>query len=133
MASYPPPQPPGYRPPGYGPAPAYGPPPGSYGSPYPPTRATNGKAIAALICGIVPITTCIVPVAIAAVILAPMAKREIAAQPDSYDGVGLAQAGQILGWITIGLTVVGVLFFVVAIALSDGPSNDFESLAPFTS
>lgn len=93
-------------------------------------RSTNGKAIAALICGICAFVVCPLT-AIAAVILAPQAKREIAAQPDRYDGAGMAQAGQILGWIAIGLSVVGGLIFLVAIiiAASTSSSSDFSSLA----
>ncbi len=117
MASYPPP------PPGYGgppPPPGYGPPPGSYGG-Y-PSRTTNGKAIAALICGICGFVVCPLT-AVAAVILAPQAKREIAAQPDLYEGTGLAQAGQILGWIMVGLMVATVLFVIIAIVIGAATST----------
>ncbi len=129
MASYPPP--PGYGgpPPGYGGAP---PPPG-YGAPppYGPMRSTNGKAIAALVCGIVAFATCMTPVGLAAVILAPQAKREIRAQPDRYDGEGMAQAGLILGWIAVALTVLGVALFVVLLIVGATADStyDYESLA----
>ena len=119
MASYPPPPP------------NYGPPPGSYGG-YGPTRSTHGKAIAALICGICAFVVCPL-IGIAAVILGPQAKREIAAQPDRYEGQGMAQAGTILGWIAVGLMVLGLLFFIVAIIIGAASSStsDFESLAAF--
>ena len=117
MASYPPPPPP---PPGYG-----APPPGPYG--YQP-RTTNGKAIAALVCGICAFVVCPLT-GIAAVILAPQAKREIAAQPDRYDGTGMAQAGQILGWIACGLMLLFVLFIVFAIIVGVATDDSsFESL-----
>jgi hypothetical protein len=61
--------------------------------------------------------------AIAAVILGPQAKREIAAQPDLQEGAGLAQAGQILGWIMIGLTVAITLFVVVVIIIGASTST----------
>lgn len=125
MASYPPP-PPGYGgpPPGYG-----GPPPGSYGG-YPPTKSTSGKAIAALICGICAFIVCPL-IGIAAVILGPQAKREIAASPQQYEGTGMAQAGQILGWISIGLMVAGILLFalLLVIGAASSSSSSFESLA----
>lgn len=127
MSSYPPP------PPGYGgpPPPGYGgqPPSGPYGG-YQQMKSTNGKAIAALICGICAFLVCPLT-AIAAVILAPQAKREIAADPDRYEGGGMAQAGQIIGWIAIGLYVVGGLFFLVLIIIAAGTSStsDFDSLA----
>jgi len=120
VASYPPPPPPGYG----------SPPPGSYGG-YGPTRTTHGKAIAALICGIAAFAVCPLT-AIAAVILAPQAKREISAEPDRYDGVGLAQAGQILGWINIGLWAVGIVLLIALVAIGAGSSStsSYESLAP---
>ena len=117
MASYPPPPPPNY-----------GPPPGSGG--YGPTRSTHGKAIASLICGICAFVVCPL-IGIAAVILGPQAKREIAAQPDRYDGQGMAQAGTILGWISVALMVLGLLatIVIIIIAAAADPSSDFESLA----
>ena len=129
MASYPPP-PPGYGgppPPSYGgPPPGYGPPPGGYQ----PMRSTNGKAIAALICGICAFVVCPLTV-IAAVILGSQAKREIAASPDRYEGAGMAQAGQILGWISVGLMVVGALALLVGIiiAATTSSTTDYSSLA----
>ena len=141
MASLPPP-PPGYGgppPPGYGgppPPPGYGPPPSGYGGPppgyggYGPMRTTNGKAIASLVCGIVAFTVCPLT-AIAAVILAPLAKREIAAEPQRYDGGGMATAGMILGWIMVGLMVAFVLLMLV-LGLTgnlDDSSTDYDSLA----
>ena len=120
MASYPPP-----------PRPGYGPPPGSYGG-YGPSRSTNGKAIAALVCGICAFLVCPLT-GIAAVILAPQAKREIASEPDRYEGAGMAQAGLILGWISIALMVLGLLFFIVAIVIAANSSSttSFDSLAAF--
>lgn len=132
MASYPPPPPPpppGYGPPGYGP-PGYGPPPG-YG--YGPTRSTHGKAVAALVCGIGAFVVSCPFVAIAAVILGPQARREIAADPARYEGDGLAKAGQILGWVNIGLWVVGIIIVIIAVVLGvafgGSSSTTYESLA----
>lgn len=119
MSSFPPPPPP----PGYGPPPAYGPPPGAYG----PMRTTHGKAIAALVCGICAFVVCPLT-SIAAVILAPLAKREIAADPARYDGAGMALAGQILGWISIALMVL-FAGFLILLGLLGAYDEDFESLA----
>ena len=123
MASYPPPPPPGYG----GPPPGYGP-PGGYGG-YPPSRSTNGKAIAALICGICAFVVCPL-MGIAAVILGPQAKREIAAQPDLQEGTGMAQAGQILGWIAVGLMIAFVLFIIVAIIIGASTSSALSAALP---
>ena len=122
MASYPPPPPPGYG----GPPPGYGP-PGGYGS-YPPSRTTNGKAIAALICGVCAFVVCPLT-AIAAVILGPQAKREIAAQPDRQEGTGLAQAGQILGWIMVAFMVATALFVIVVIIIGASTSGALDLAA----
>lgn len=115
MASYPPPPPQGY-----------GPPPGQYG----PSRSTNGKAIASLICAIAGFVVCPLTF-IAAVILAPQAKREIAAEPGRYEGEGLAKAGQIIGWIGVALMVAAFLIILVAIIIAAATESDssFESLA----
>jgi hypothetical protein len=125
VASYPPPPPPGSG----GQPPGYGPPGGQYGG-YGPTRSTNGKAIAALICGIAAFVVCPLT-AIAAVILGPQAKREIAAQPDRYDGAGMAQAGVILGWVALALSIVGTILFVllIIVAANSDSTTSFESLA----
>ena len=121
MASYPPPPPP----PGYGGPP----PPGSYGG-FPPAKSTSGKAIAALICGICAFIVCPL-IGIAAVILGPQAKREITASPQQFEGTGMAQAGQILGWISIGLMVAGVLLFAILLVIgaATSSSSSFGSLA----
>ena len=92
-------------------------------------RTTHGKAIAALVCGICSFVVCPL-IGIAAVILAPMAKNEISAQPERLDGRGMAVAGQILGWIAIALTVIFVGIFVL-IGISGGFDEPqyYESLA----
>lgn len=120
MASYPPIPP---APPPYGP-PSFGPPPYGYG----PMRSTNGKAIAALVCSLAAFVVCPLT-SVAAVILAPQAKREIAAEPDRYDGVGLAVAGQIIGWIGIAgliLSVIGFILFFTLLATTS--TTSYESL-----
>jgi len=97
-------------------------------------RTTNSKATAALVCGICAFVVCPL-IGIAAVILGPQAKREIAAEPGRYDGTGMAQAGQILGWISMALLALGLVGVIVAIALGAANSNSssFESLAALVS
>ncbi len=120
MSSYPPPPPPS----GYGPPPSFGPPPGAYG----PMRTTHGKAIAALVCGICAFVICPLT-GIAAVILAPMAKREIAAEPARFDGAGMALAGQILGWLAIAAIVFFIALFTILGLAGAFDENNYESLA----
>jgi len=96
-------------------------------------RSTHGKAIAALICGIAGLFLCQL-VGIAAVILGPQARREIAAQPDRYEGDGMAKAGLILGWISIGVLILEVIALIVLIAIGFSTSSttgSSESLAAF--
>jgi hypothetical protein len=126
---------PGYAPQlGYGGAPGYGGPPGHggygpYGGPPPPApgRPTNGNALASLILGVALfVVPCVAPVtSIIAVILGYKARREIEASGGYQDGAGLATAGIILGWIGVGLTVLGIVILVVvlvAAAASDSSS-----------
>ncbi len=70
--------------------------------------ATNSKAIASLIFGIINYVFLPVIGAIIAVVLGGQARTEISRNPEE-GGNGLATAGIILGWITI----VGVLALVV--------------------
>jgi hypothetical protein len=80
-----------------------------------------------LICGIAAFAVCPLT-AIAAVILGPQAKREIEANPGQYEGVGLAKAGQILGWINIALWVLLILLFIVIAIVGASTSSTSESL-----
>jgi len=63
------------------------------------------------------------------VILGPQAKREIAAEPNRYDGDGFAKAGLILGWVNIGLMVLFIgLIVLVAIFSEPSTTSSYESL-----
>jgi hypothetical protein len=78
-------------------------------APSSPTTPTSGLAIASLLLGIGGLT--IVPLlgSILAVILGYMARKEIRQRPHEITGDGLAVAGIVLGWIAIGLSVLGLL------------------------
>ena len=103
--------PPGYGPPppGYG-APGYGPPPGyGYPSPgYPPMwrRPTNTTAILALVLAFV--------FAPAGLVLGIIARKQI--RQTGEEGDGLALAGIIVGAIATALFVLGIVFWIVAVA-----------------
>jgi hypothetical protein len=84
--------------------------------PPPPPRAyvssavqTSGLAIASLVTGIGGLT--IIPLlgSILAIILGYMARNDIRQRSGQVTGEGLAMAGIVLGWIGIGLTVLGLL------------------------
>jgi hypothetical protein len=109
----PPPYPQPQQPPPYGsPQPGYGPPqPPGYGQPAFPQQGNNGKAIAALVLGILSILCFGIFAGIPAIILGQMAKREIS--EGKGQGAGMAQAGFILGIVSAAITVL-VIIIVVA-------------------
>ena len=123
----PPPAPSGFEAATPPPAPSYAsaPPPASgYASAPPPAvgtgKVTNTMAIVTLIAGIGGLTFLPFIGSIVAVITGPMADRQIAQTGE--DGAQLSKIGKILGWVGLGLWVLGilgfVLFFVVLAAAS---------------
>jgi hypothetical protein len=83
---------------------------------------TNGKAIAALVLGIVGLVICPIVCSILAIIFGRQAKGEIAANP-AMEGGGMAQAGYIMG--IVGTAVYGaiaVLYLVIFIILGAAAS-----------
>jgi hypothetical protein len=84
-------------------------PPPSYG------QQTSSLAVISLISGIA--SYFIVPVlgAVAAIITGNIAKKEIRQSAGQLTGDGMARWGMILGWINIGLSVVGMCLAVLAI------------------
>jgi hypothetical protein len=79
---------------------------------YPPN---SGKAIAALVCGILGITMCgCFPISIVAWVLGSQAEQEIRASHGQLSGDGLAKAGRIMG--IIG-TVAGIVYLGLIVAL----------------
>jgi Domain of unknown function (DUF4190) len=123
----PPGQPGGFPPPPQGqpggfppsPMPPAGPPPAGpppYGPPAGTGQSTNGKAIAALILGIVSIVLCLGYLAgVPAIILGRMAKKEI--DQGNGTGEGLAQAGFITGLIgTVISALLTILWIILIIA-----------------
>jgi hypothetical protein len=118
-ASYPP-QPYGYA----APPPAYPGAPGpllAYGGYAPPVSQSSGMAIASLILGIVSIPLlsayCAgVPCAILAVVLGHVARGKV--RRNEAAGGGMALAGVICGYVSIGLVLALVILFVAALGLS---------------
>lgn len=86
---------------------------------------TSVAAIASLILGILGLIQ-VLPIigSIAGLILGYAAKSEISRGNGAIGGEGLAQAGIILGWIGVGLTVIGLclaaLVFIGALSLPFG-------------
>lgn len=125
MSNLPPPGwgvPPPAGPPGYGPGPApgWGPAPGPYGQPWPPARRQDGRAVAALVLGIVSIAVCsivgYIP-GIIAMVLGRKAQKAIDADP-SLDGRGMATAGIATGAVGTALGVIIDVFYLLIIVLA---------------
>lgn len=84
------------------------------GQPYPPAYVypKNQLGVWSLVLGIVGIVVgCVFVTGIPAVILGNNAKRAVAA--GEANNLGMAQAGIVLGWISIALGVVAIGFFVL--------------------
>ena len=75
---------------------------------------TSGLAIASLICGILGLVTCMFLLAIPAVICGHLALGRMNSPEVPVGGRGMAVAGVILGYLTILLSVAGILFFFFA-------------------
>lgn len=121
QAGYPPA---GYPPPGY-PAPGYGA-PGGYPYPVATAMPTNGRAIAALVVGILGILgLCgyFVPgvLGIVGALLGHSARRQIrdsAAQGQPQQGEGMATAGIITGWISFGIALLAGIGIAIGVIVS---------------
>jgi Domain of unknown function (DUF4190)/Septum formation len=107
----PPPPYPGYSAPGY-PGGGYG-----YSGPYPAQPPANEPlSIWSLVLGIVSFVVCPLLAAIPAIITGAKAKKSIDRSGGMKTGRGMAQAGFILGWVNIGLSIVGGVVIGLAVA-----------------
>lgn len=75
----------------------------------PVVQATNGMAVAALVCGILGIF-------VLALVFGYIGRRQIDEAGGQYGGRGMAIAGIVLGWIWLGLLVLWIVIVVVALA-----------------
>lgn len=98
-----------------------------------PGLPTNSMALISLIAGILGLTLFPFLGSIAAIITGNIGKKEIAASAGAQGGAGMAQAGVILGWIGVGLGVLGLcavcLAFVVPLIMV-GSIEGFSLAAP---
>jgi hypothetical protein len=87
----------------------------------PPAPPANGKAVAAMVLGIV--FVCGIG-SILALVFGYIAKREIQESNGAQGGEGMATAGIVLGWIGVGLVIAYLLFWVLifggGLLLTDG-------------
>jgi hypothetical protein len=87
---------------------AYG--PYAYGA-TPPNQGTNGLAVASLVCSLLGICVCVLP--IAGIVLGHVALSQLKRPDNHQDGRGMAIAGLAVGYAIVGLYV---LWFVFAFA-----------------
>lgn len=78
---------------------------------------TSGMAIASLAMGIAGWTLFPFLGSILAIIFGYAARKEIRAQPERLTGDGLAVAGLVLGWLMVGLTVIGIFLGAIGLCL----------------
>lgn len=90
--------------------------PGPLAAPLRPPE-TSGKAIAALVLGIVGVLFVPLVCSILAIVLGRQAKREIQAEP-RLGGEGMATAGTVLGVVGLCLFAIGVLLLLLLVSAS---------------
>jgi hypothetical protein len=143
-------QPPAQPLPGYGypPPPGYAYPPAHPGYTYPPpwgypqqSAPDNGQAVAGFVFSLVSLGLLVISAglstivsigcAIAAIICSRNGKRKVDAG-ETPKHRGLAQAGFIIGWVSLGLSILATIAWVVVIviaATTDDPNSDpFETV-----
>lgn len=110
-ASYPPPAPPAppaygapAAPPAYGAAPAY--------TAYPQGPKTNTLAIVSLVSSLVGVFVIPVIGQIVGIITGHMSLSQIKQTGEGGRGLGLA--GVIIGWVTLGLAILGIILFIAS-------------------
>ena len=84
----------------------------------PPAEPVNGLAVASLICGLAEIPTFGLT-ALPAVMLGTRARQQI--RESGQRGESLAVAGQVLGWVAVGLVFAVILSLMIWIMLPPGP------------
>jgi hypothetical protein len=84
---------------------------------------SSNEAIWSLVLGILSITCLGLIAGIPAVILGTTAKRKIAASGGVIRGQGLATAGLVLGWVSIGFSVLAILFIILGAIAGSGSSG----------
>ncbi len=103
----------------------------AYYAPPPASAPNNSTAIISLIAGILGLTLLPTIGSIAAVITGSMAKKEIQQSGGMQGGMGMAQAGLVLGWIGIILFIIALCGVGAFILLTGGIA--FLSLGEYNS
>ncbi|WP_168801523.1 DUF4190 domain-containing protein [Glycomyces buryatensis] len=92
--------------------------PGMPYQPYPAGPEINSKAVAAMVCGMIFMTS---PLGLIGLFMGRAAAREI----DAGMGIGrpLAKAGRIFGWISLAFTIFWILYIILIITLGVAAFN----------
>ena len=88
--------------------------------PAPQQQSASGKAIAALVCGIIGLVTCIWPLDIVAIILGKIELGAITRGESPEAGRSMAKIGRILGIIGLVIAAVAIIFYVIAVLAAIG-------------
>ncbi len=113
-ATPPPPTPPAYMAP-----PVYAQPTMGYSVP------TAPEALWSMILGIASLVCCGLVLGIPAIILGSSAKKKIASSGGTFGGEGMAKAGVIMGWISVGFSVLAFAFWVLVLILGSSSSSGY--------
>lgn len=95
----------------------------------------SSMALISLVTGILGLTILPLLGSIVALVTGSMAKKEINESRGALSGEGMAKAGVILGWIGVGLSLVGcciagVVFLLPLLLIALGLSQDISMLLP---
>jgi hypothetical protein len=76
-------------------------------------KRTSTKAIVSAIAGVLGWTLLPFLGSVTAIVAGHMARAEIRRNPDTIEGDAWALAGLVLGWLSVIVTVVGILFLIL--------------------
>ncbi len=108
------------------------PPPPQYGYGYPVVRPTNGLAIAGMVCAIIALPAACFTWGVGGIVLGVLgaifghvARRKIR-QRDEQGG-GMALTGVILGWISVALSIVFLVFMILFVIYGETWVTNLEN------
>lgn len=103
------------------------PPPGGYGQPAYGQPRTESLAVASLVLGIAGFLVCPLVCSILAIVFGTQAKNKIRQDP-SLQGAGMAQAGFVLGIISLAVGVIVLVIVIFAAANDSGSSSSLGAV-----
>jgi len=79
---------------------------------------TSSMAVFSLVLGIASYVVIPLLGAIAAIITGNLAKKEIQENPEVLTGEGLARWGMILGWVNVGISIIGLCVTLAVVVMT---------------